>query len=226
MAAEVCHAWRQHLSQPGLPLWQVTPHDPYSACVAMQQRPVRPCPAFCAQSVTGRALMQVASIPESREWSRTDISHLPEFMDLQRWLWRHGSGLLQMHCGTSFRGGVGLHAYVICSLNCFGRTRVNAAMICSCMLCVSISVSEEQASGQTRGLGRRLWPVAHAIRCLQVPPSDRLLAACFTTVACVAPSLQVQLACTGADAVSVLHMRTFQAQRDDIKVLLALAQLS
>jgi hypothetical protein len=35
-------------------------------------------------------------------WALVIQDKLQQFLPLQRWLWRHGNGLLQMQCSTGF----------------------------------------------------------------------------------------------------------------------------
>lgn len=57
--------------------------------------------------------VQVASVWDLGKWTVAAEDRLRLFLLLQRWLWRHGGGLLQLECSTSFTPTVRWHAVCI-----------------------------------------------------------------------------------------------------------------
>ena len=107
----VCSAWRQHLKQPGLPLWQARPGLPclaiYLSCFIVSSR------SNSSRPECNVVTAQAASIPDNRIWGEAIEGKLPLFLMLQRWLRRCGGGLLQLQCRTSFCRWVRRTAYSI-----------------------------------------------------------------------------------------------------------------
>lgn len=139
-SAAVCRAWRQHLSQRNLSLWQASLGPSLFDMSRWRERLVlcQPC-LHCMHSVLSVAkCMQAASIEDSGDQGHGATDALQLFGLLQRWLWYCGAGLLQLQCRTSFVPGVScqhacMHARVSAIFACLARLTH-----CSCVLLLCI----------------------------------------------------------------------------------------
>lgn len=83
-----------------------------------------------------------------------NVDHLPEFVSLQYWLLRYGSGLLHVHCSAPLRRGVRLHT--VCSFICCNFPQPTCAHVAAAMACSCVLLACESACKATRHQDRSI----------------------------------------------------------------------